>query len=115
MNKISFIALLTFLVPSLVFSSNRIDCYGDANGFHTYLTYDGTIGQFQGRLNEPLRVLVTKDKEKIVFKSNDLDWVKYYIDRSNGNKYSSYPLSLDPGDFEWVKVAQCNLPDNPAS
>ena len=115
MIKISFITLFTLVLPSLVFAENRIDCYGDANGFHTYLTYDGTIGQFQGRLNEPLRVLVTKDEDKIVFKSDDLAWYKYYIDRSNGNKYSSYPLSPDPGDYEWVKIAQCNLPDNRSS
>ncbi len=115
MIKAFTIFLTVVLLPSIAFSGNRIDCYGDANGFHTFLTYEGNLGEYQGRLYDPLRVLVTKDEEKITFKSYDLDWVKYYIDRTNGNKYSSYPLSLDPGDFEWVKIAQCELPDNLAS
>ncbi len=115
MNKLYYFSLTIILLPSLAFSGNRIDCYADANGFHTYLTYEGSIGQFKGRLSEPLRVLVNKDNEKILFKSHDLDWVKYYIDRSNGKKYSSYPLSLDPNDYNWVKIAQCELPDSLAS
>jgi len=115
MKSVYYISIMALLLPSLAISDNRIDCYGDANGFHTYLTYDGNLGEFKGRLYDPLRVLVTKDEDKILFKSYDLDWVKYYIDRSNGNKYSLYPLSLDPNDYKWVKIAQCELPDSLAS
>ena len=110
MKNIVCISLIGLLFPSLAHSENRIDCYGDANGLHTYLTYNGNIGEYKNRLLEPLKVLVTKDDNKISFKSPDLEWFQYYIDKTSGDKYSSYQLSPDPNDFEWVKIAKCNIP-----
>ena len=109
MQKFIFFPFFAFLLPTLAYAENRIDCYSDANGFHTYLVYDGSVGQYKGRLNNYLRVAVDKDPNKISFKSQDMDWFRYYIDRNNGNKYSSHQLSFDPEEFEWVKVANCNL------
>lgn len=119
MMNLKFVPLVAFLLPSLVYAEayaeNRIDCYSDANGFHTYLLYDGSVGQYKGRLNDYLRVSVDKDVNKISFKSPDVEWFRYYIDRSSGNKYSSHQLSSNPEDFEWVKVASCKLPEVEAS
>ncbi len=115
MKNFIFVPLVAFLLPSLVYAENRIDCYSDANGFHTYLQYDGSVGQYKGRLNDYLRVVVDKDVNKITFKSQDVDWFRYYIDRNNGDKFSSHQLSSDPEDFEWVKVASCKLPEVEAS
>ena len=112
MKTIIHIASFALLIPSLAFSDNRIDCYADANGLHTYLTYDGNSGEYNNRLLEPLKVQVTKDENKISFKSPDLEWFRYYIDKSSGDKYSSYQLSADPNDFEWVKIARCNIPSD---
>ena len=109
MNVLIYVSSMSLLLPTFAQAENRIDCYSDANGFHTYLTYDGGTGQYKGRLYEPLKVLVNKNEDKISFNSPKLAWFKYYIDRSNGNKYSSYQLSADPNDFEWVKIAQCDL------
>lgn len=111
MKKLILSTLVAVLIPSTGFAENRIDCFSDANGSHSSLIYTGNIGEYKGRLNMPLRVLVSTDENKISFKSPEKDWFNYYIDLSNGDKYSSYPLSTDPGDIGWVKIAFCNIPD----